>query len=300
VTASNPHNSPSASNFPKMKIGIRLTGAMSNLPLEENARWAAEHGFADIETTLSDDLMDTLKPHGLTAWSANFKGVQLLTTDDAERETAIQGAKKQVDLAARLGVKAVGSGHRQVEGRSGADQIELFKLGFGPVASHAEQAGVKIAFENWPNRGRNLMISPELWDAAFNAVPSPALGLTFDPSHLVVLRIDWLWAMREFKDRIAYVHGKDTELFLDKLNRYGSYGPFVESGGPASGLWWRYRLPGFGVIDWRKFADVLAEAGYEGPINIEHEDQVWGFTKDVPRMLEGLLVTKRYLESVLI
>jgi sugar phosphate isomerase/epimerase len=280
-----------------MKIGIRLTGQMSRLPLEENARWAAEHGFADIETGLSDDLTETLRAQGLTAWSANFGRVRLLTADDAEREQAIARAREQIDSAARQGVRVLGSGHAMVEGRSGADQIALFKLGFGPVAKHAEGAGVKIAFENWPNRGRNLMISPELWDAAFTAVDSPALALTFDPSHLVVLHIDWLWAMRAFRDRIAYVHGKDTEVFPERLNRYGSYGPFVESGGPASGIWWRYRLPGFGVIDWRKFADVLSEAGYEGPLNIEHEDQVWGFTGDVERMREGLLLAKRYLEQ---
>ncbi|MGH2356329.1 MAG: sugar phosphate isomerase/epimerase family protein [Chloroflexota bacterium] len=281
-----------------MSIGIRLTGAMARLPLEENAHWAAAHGFADIETGLSDDLTETLKAHGLTAWCANMGRARLLTADDAERAAAIDRAKTVVDSAARQGVKVVGCGHAMVEGHPPAAQIEFFKLGFGPVAAHAEAAGVKLAFENWPNRGRNLMHSPELWDAAFTAVPSPALGLTFDPSHLVVLHIDWLWAMRAFKDRIAYVHGKDTELFPERLNRYGTYGPFVESGGPASGIWWRYRLPGFGVIDWRKFADVLSEIGYAGPINIEHEDQVWGFTQDVERMREGLLITKRYLEGV--
>jgi sugar phosphate isomerase/epimerase len=272
---------------------------MSRLPLEENATWAAQHGFADVETGLSETLMGPLEAHGLTAWSANLGRVRLLTADDAERKESIARAKQQIDLAARLGVKVVGSGHAMVEGKSGAEQIELFRRGFEPVARHAEQAGVKVAFENWPNRGRNLMISPELWDHAFNAVPSPALGLTFDPSHLVVLHVDWLWAMRAFKDRICYVHGKDTELFPEQLNRYGTYGPFIDSGGPASGVWWRYRLPGFGVIDWRKFADVLAEIGYQGPLNIEHEDQVWGFTKDVPRMREGLLLCKRYLEQTL-
>jgi sugar phosphate isomerase/epimerase len=281
-----------------LRIGIRLTGAMSRLDLEENARWAAEHGFADIETGLTEDLTSTLQRHGLTAWSANMGRGRLITADDAEREAAVKNARATIDEAVRQGIKVVGCSHAMVEGRSGADNVELFKLGFEPVARHADAAGVRLAFENWPNRGRNLMHSPELWDAAFNAVPSPALSLTFDPSHLVVLHIDWLWAMRAFKDRIAYVHGKDTELFPERLNRYGTYGPFVESGGPASGIWWRYRLPGFGVIDWRKFADVLGEIGYEGPLNIEHEDQVWGFTQDVPRMREGLLLTRRYLEQV--
>ena len=283
-----------------MKIGIRLTGDMGRLPLEENARWAAEHGFADIETSLTDDLTPTLKAHGLTAWCANMGRVRLLTADDGDREAAVRQAKQAIDAAVQQGVKVVGCGHAMVEGRPGADQIAFFKEAFTPVAKHAEGAGVKLAFENWPNRGRNLMHSPELWEAAFTAVDSPALGLTFDPSHLVVLHIDWLWAMRAFRDRIVYCHGKDTELFPEKLNRYGTYGPFVESGGPASGIWWRYRLPGFGVIDWRKFSDVLHEIGYEGPINIEHEDQVWGFTKDVEKMRAGLLVTKEYLERVLI
>jgi sugar phosphate isomerase/epimerase len=81
---------------------------------------------------------------------------------------------------------------------------------------------------------------------------------------------------------------------------YGIYGPFLESGGATSGIWWRYRQPGFGVVDWHKYADILAEIGYQGPMNIEHEDQVWGFTQDVPRMHEGLLVAKRYLEQTLI
>ena len=283
-----------------MRIGIRLTGEMSRVPLEEIATWAAANGFKDIETTLTDTLVADLQPHGLTAWSANMGRVRLLTADDAERAAAIEAAKAQIDSAVRQGIKVVGSGHAMVEGHPPAEQITFFKLAFEPVAAHAERAGVKVAFENWPNRGRNLMHSPELWDAAFNAVPSPALGLTFDPSHLVVLHIDWLWAMRAYRDRIAYVHGKDTELFPEKRNRHGIYGPFVESGGPASGIWWRYRLPGFGVIDWRKFADVLAEIGYGGPINIEHEDQVWGFTRDVSRMKEGLLLTRDYLQRVLL
>ena len=283
-----------------MRIGIRLTGDMSRLPLEENARWAGEHGFTDIETGLNDTLIATLKPHGVSAWAAGMGRVRLITADDAQRETSIADAKAAIDSAAKQGVKALTCGHAMVEGRSPADQITLFKEGFGPVAGYAEQAGIKLVFEHWPNRGRNLMHSPELWDAAFSAVPSPSLGLNFDPSHLVVLHIDWAWALRAYKDRVHYCHAKDTELFLDRRNRYGIYGPFIESGGPASGIWWRYRLPGFGVVDWHKYADILAEIGYEGPMNIEHEDQVWGFTANVERMREGLLVAQRFLKQALI
>jgi len=271
---------------------------MSRLPLEETAAWAAEHGFADIETAYTPDLVPTLHRHGLTAWAATL-GVRLLIADEAARAAAIESAKQTIDAAARDGVQVLCAAHALVEGRPPADQIPLFQEGFAPVAAHAERAGIKIAFENWPNRGRNLMHSPELWDAAFTAVPSPALGLAFDPSHLVMLGIDWLWALRAYQDRVCYVHAKDTELFPERLNRYGHYGPFLERGGPASGIWWRYRLPGFGVVDWRKFGDVLFEAGYAGPVNIEHEDQVWGFTQDVPKMRQGLLITRDYLQRTL-
>ena len=105
-----------------VRIGIRLTGAMSRLPLEENASWAAANGFADIETGLHDGLVETLRVHGLTAWAAAPR-VQLLTADDAERERAIAEAKTAIDSAARQGVRVLCFGHRMVEGRSGADQI---------------------------------------------------------------------------------------------------------------------------------------------------------------------------------
>jgi len=266
---------------------------MSRLPLEENARWAAANGFADIETSLHDGLTETLRAYGLTAWAATPR-VQLLTADDAAREQAIGEAKAAIDSAARQGVRVLCFGHRMVEGRSGADQIEFFKAAFGPVAKHAEERGVKIAFEHWHNQGRNLLIAPDRWDACFNAVPLPNLGLNFDPSHLVVLHIDWLWALRAYCERIFYVHAKDTELFLDRRNRYGIYGPLVERE-----TWWRYRLPGYGVVDWRKYVDVLYEIGYEGPLNIEHEDRVWGFTEDIEKMRRGLLIARRFLESVI-
>jgi sugar phosphate isomerase/epimerase len=283
-----------------LNIGIRLTGDMSRLDLAENARWAHDHGFADIETTLTPTLAADLGEHHVSAWAASMGGVRLITADDDQRRQAIAAATAAIDSAATQGIKVLCCSHAMAEGRPAADQPVLFKEGFGPVVKHAEQKGVKLAFEHWPNRGRNFMHSPELWDAGFSAVPSANIGLNFDPSHLVVLHIDWEWALRAYKDKVFYCHAKDTELFPDKMNRHGIYGPFIESGGPASGIWWRYRLPGFGVVNWHKYADILAEIGYTGPMNIEHEDQVWGFTHDVARMRQGLIIGKQYLDSVLL
>ena len=107
-----------------MDIGMRLTGAMARLPLEENAQWAAEHGFRDIETGLTDDLVEKLRPSGISAWAAAMRG-RLMTADDAERETAITQAKASIDSAARQGIKVLCCSHPMVEGKPGADQINV-------------------------------------------------------------------------------------------------------------------------------------------------------------------------------
>jgi sugar phosphate isomerase/epimerase len=99
----------------------------------------------------------------------------------------------------------------------------------------------------------------------FEAVPSDALGLEFDPSHLVWQQIDYLDALYHFRDRIYHVHAKDTEIVPSVLAKVGIFG---------SG-WWRYRIPGLGIVDWSAFLSALYEIGYDGGVAIEHEDPVF-------------------------
>jgi sugar phosphate isomerase/epimerase len=97
----------------------------------------------------------------------------------------------------------------------------------------------------------------------FEAVPSPALGLSFDPSHLVWLQIpDVPELIRTYSARIYHFDAKDTEILPERLARQGILG---------SG-WWRYRLPGQGALDWPAIIGVLDEIGYQGILAIENED----------------------------
>jgi sugar phosphate isomerase/epimerase len=92
------------------------------------------------------------------------------------------------------------------------------------------------------------------------------LGLEFDPSHLYWQGIDYLRAVREFKERIYHVHAKDTELLPEVRYRKG-----------VNGDTYRFRIPGYGDINWTAFLSTLNEIGYDGGIAIEHEDAVyWG------------------------
>ena len=80
--------------------------------------------------------------------------------------------------------------------------------------------------------------------------------------------IDPVAATREFAQYIFNIHLKDTEILW----------PVVRRGGiqPVDNAkWWRFRLPGSGVIDWKGFFTALADAGYTGGLNIENEDQFY-------------------------
>src|SRR5690606_37252104 len=97
---------------------------------------------------------------------------------------------------------------------------------FAEAAKIAEDNNVKIAFENWPGGHPaplfiNIAFSPHAWDAMFDAVPSPILGLEYDPSHLVRLEIDYLPLIPRYADRIHHVHAKDTTIKTDVLNQVG-------------------------------------------------------------------------------
>ena len=151
---------------------------------------------------------------------------------------------------------------------------------------------MKIAFENWPGlqgtfppiRTGNFGFAPDVWEQMFNRVDSEYIGLEYDPSHLVWQSVDWAAALKTFMGKINHVHAKDTEVFADRLAKSGFF----------SGGWWRYRLPGYGVVDWHKLTSMLKEGGYDGGICVEHEDAV--FSGD--RREEGLAKACAYLRAL--
>jgi sugar phosphate isomerase/epimerase len=202
----------------------------------------------------------------------------------AERDEAAEAQRyfrKVLELADRMEVPAVGTHAGQTPGLSVEDCLPRFAELFTGFCADAEARAVRIGIENCPMvehktgvRG-NLAYSPEIWEAMFDAVPSPALGLELDPSHLPFLGIDYLAAVREFGDRIVHVHAKDIDIDERKRGRMGFYG---QSFGRLDGLgngWWRFRAPGWGVIDWKALISALMEVGYEGNLDIEHEDEVF-------------------------
>ncbi len=261
----------------------------------EEAQRAQRLGFQCLEvhaTSLIENLdapadlkavagrtQEILDKHGITLSAIANYGNPLL--DDPA--VALGRYRAIFELARLLGVGVVTSMAGNLPERPYKEGMERFELVFKPIAQAAEDMGLRVAFENWPGmwgdipwHSVNLAWSPRNWSEMFTRVPSKALGLEFDPSHLVWQGIDHIQAARDFKDRIYHSHAKDTEMLHHNLRREGILGIHHNC--------WRYRIPGYGVINWAEYISTLIEIGYDGGIAIEHEDPVfWG-----DRFEEGL------------
>lgn len=297
-----------------MKIGY-LTSCLKEASPAEQLKWAAENGFSALEIAVTDAESESAGTGAIGAAElgepamgelrrcATECGIEIsclsyfanmLDPDEAARMERLKTLEKVVEAAALLDVDNVScfAGRNPQNGiEQNLDQLQEV---FGDLVQRASDKGVRMAIENFPallvtERDDpiigNIAYSPVMWRAIFRRIP--ALGLNLDPSHLVWLGIDYLAAVREFAGHIYHVHAKDTEILDPVLADAG-----ILSQEPR---WWRYRLPGFGSIDWARFLSALVEGGYDGAISIEHEDPV--FSGEEEKVREGLLRTKRFLEE---
>jgi sugar phosphate isomerase/epimerase len=167
---------------------------------------------------------------------------------------------------------------------------------FGLLAPVLEAHGARLVIEGWPGPGA-LCCTPEGYRAFFKAVPSPAMGVNYDPSHLLRMGIDPLRFLFEFGDRVYHVHGKDTELLAENLYEYGSEQPPTFAKPVAfGGMHWRYTIPGHGIVRWGEIMKRLQNAGYAGCISIELEDANFNGSAEGEKL--GILLGAKYLAGI--
>ncbi|MGA2987950.1 MAG: sugar phosphate isomerase/epimerase [Terriglobia bacterium] len=215
--------------------------------------------------------------------------------DPGKRREAIADFIRNLEFGHRLGCKFVGTFSGAMAGASMDDQAkalaEVFNESYLPVC---EKLDITMGWENYPC-DTNFATVPAAWEKIFDLVPSNRLGLEFDPSHLVRQYIDYVQAAWDFKKRILSVHAKDTEII----------GPVLQEVGIHGKGWWRYRIPGQGLIDWPKFITVLLQANYSGGIAVEHEDQFWDEPSGnralefPPARKDGFILASRFLRMFL-
>jgi len=308
-----------------MKLGF-LTACLPRVPLADLVRWASEQGFQMLELAAwpvdstrdyqarqidagnfnKDDakrIRDLFAEHkmGISAMAYYDNN---LDPDSTRRKRYHEHLKKVINVAALLDVSLVGTFVGARPDKLPAENMKEIGTVFRELVRIAEGKGVRLMIENCPMENwqrfglpGNFAYSPELWDALFNEVPSENFGLNFDPSHLYWLGIDYLRSAREYGKRIFHAHAKDTEVLGDGAYRYGIFGKQIDPTPWKSG-WWRYRLPGLGQIDWRKFISTLQEVGYDDVLSIEHEDPVWEGSEE--KVKRGLILGRKHLAQFVI
>ena len=299
-----------------MQLGI-LTAPFEGLALGEVAGWAGANGFSALEVacwpasggaarryagtchidvdglteTQGSAIVEELAGQGV-AISALGYYPNPLHADAGHREEVIGHLTRVIDAAGTMGVGVVNTflgGDRTLDVDANWTRAQAI---FAPVVAHARDAGVRLCFENcpmifsrdeWPG-GHNIAYSPRIWRRIFEEWGA-AVGMNFDPSHLVWQFIDQARFLREFGPMMAHVHAKDA-----MIDREGLY----ERGVMSAGIGWQVpRLCGLGEVDWSGFFAGLYRAGYDGPVIIEHEDRDFEGTEE--KVKRGFLLARDVL-----
>ncbi len=302
-----------------MKFGL-LSAILEHMTFEEVIDFAAEHGIQSLELAcwpvgvserryagvshldvndMTSERVDYIKNYlkernveiGALAYYPNT-----MTADETERQTIIDHLKKVIKAANLLGIEYVGTFIGRDQRKSVSENLKDLPAIWEPIIEYAEEQKVKIAIENcpmlfteteWPG-GQNLMTSPPIWRKVFDLLDSDYIGLNYDPSHLVLLQIDYIQPIAEFKDKLFMVHFKDIKIYQEKLKEVGIMALPLE--------YMSFKLPGYGDIDWYAFVSALSDIGFQGHASIEVEDKAFENTEE--EIEKAVIQSIKYMEKI--
>jgi len=282
-----------------VKNGLRIPGAARQMPFEKFCRWCKDNGFEAIDVgEITPAIVKAVRDAGLVIGSVDIPGIRdMLSVDKSKQKAGTEGAKAAIQAAADNGVSIMFCVLVPEDASLGRQKnFDLWKETFPPIAEFAESKGVFIAVEGWPGPAPyypSLGCTPEMWRAMFAACPSKGLGLNYDPSHLVRIGIDYMRALNEFAPYIRHAHGKDTVFDGEALYLHGNLGPSFRRPRGFGEDWWRYSIPGDGVVDWCKVVGRLEDEGFNGIISVELED--YRYWKDWDAQADGLRRSREHL-----
>jgi len=218
-----------------------------------------------------------------------------LDPDEKVAENALTHIMEVIDGAEKLGISVVNTFIGRNHSLNVSDNLMLFEERFPQIIHHASSKGIKIAIENcpmlftddeWPG-GKNLAISPAIWDKMFTIIPDANFGLNYDPSHLVWMQMDPVQPIYDYKERLHHIHLKDVKVYQEKLNRVGILANPLEYHSP--------KIPGLGDVPWGRFFAALTDVGYRGPCCIEVEDKA--YEKSEADVNMAILTSRNYLRQ---
>ena len=284
-------------NFP---IGFRRGGDWQK-DIDALIAWAKENQFSAIDTGFnSAEDIKKIKSAGLGIGSVDLMDWggfgALISPDKATRDGAVGKAAANIEASAAAGAKNFFT--VMVPEKADLPRKENFGYmieSYGALVPVLEKVGGRLVVEGWPGPGA-LCCTPETYRALFLELPSHAVGVNYDPSHLIRMGIDPLRFLNEIAVRVFHVHGKDTALYSEHLYEFGHEQPPTFAAMPAFGaMAWRYTIPGHGQARWVEILRILKNVGYKGCVSIELEDANFNGTEEGEK--RGFIQSREFLEG---
>ena len=301
-----------------LKLGF-VSAILADFDFEHVINYASEHGFQCVEmmcwpadsgdsrryagvSHINVDKFDAKYiNHYLKDKNVSISGLGYypnpLDVDAQKSEFYIEHIKKVIRACNTLGVPVMNTFIGRNQHLNMQENLILFKKLWKPIIETAKQEGIKIGIENcpmfftndeWPG-GKNLAISPAIWDKMFEIFPDPLFGLNYDPSHMVFQMMDEIKPIYQFKNRLHHIHIKDVKVYKDKLDQVGILANPLEYHSP--------KLPGYGDVNWRAFFAALTDVRYRGPVVIEVEDKA--FEGNIDDVTAAILTSRNYVKQFL-
>jgi sugar phosphate isomerase/epimerase len=284
---------------PSITTVALLTDALAHRSLGEVEAWCVERGIGALEIGVGGY---SPAPHA-AALPATLEVVALnasgnpLHPDPAIAADHDAALRRALELAAQHGIPRVVA----MSGCPGAGRWPTFAGGawlpdmeglwdeqWPQIARYWEAlsawapAGVDVCLELHPGTS---IYNPASF-ARLAAVTGDNVKVNLDPSHFWWQGIDPVATVRALAGRIGFVHGKDTLVHPERVALHG----VLDFRWPGEDMPWHFCAVGRGrpVSEWRALFAALAEAGYAGPVSIEHEDPDLSPEAGVEASLDGL------------
>ncbi|SHK30162.1 sugar phosphate isomerase/epimerase family protein [Hespellia stercorisuis] len=171
---------------------------------------------------------------------------------------------------------------------------EQFAEKWGYVLDKYKEYGVKVAFEPHPN---NIVYDTQSTLRLLDVVDHhESFAINLDPANILFSGVDVNKFAYELRGRIAVVHAKDCEIVKHNLAK-GGLNMYMQDGWGRLDRSFRFRIPGWGDVDWKRLISELFLTGYDYVFNYEHEDVIMSRadgTKKTIDFLRPLMIDAPY------
>ena len=219
----------------------------------------------DVET-----LKHKLDVRGMRICNAWFSSLLLSEGYDATIEAFI----KHRDFLYALGAKVIGASEQgnSIQGKDVSifgekpvytdEQWELIRKGFNKMGELAKEKGMYFTVHH--HMGTGVQTAEEI-DKLMEITDPDLVYLLFDTGHLSFSGEDVLGVLKKYVNRVKHVHLKSIRKDVIEDAKVKGYS-FLDSVRAGS-----FTVPGDGDFDFTPVFDILDEAGYEGWVVVEAE-----------------------------